>query len=144
MKIIFNKKKIFIQNVKKLSWFEKGIGLMFSSRKNAKALLFEFKKPVKISFTSWFVFFPFLIIWIDNKNNLLNFKKINPFTFHIPSGKPFKKVLEIPFNDNYEETIGKFSKFSTRALPPNINKNHKNFVKIKTLVGREHLKRRKS
>ncbi len=97
------KNKKFKIPVKKLSWFEKGIGLMFSSGKKAKILLFEFQKPTKMSFTSLFVFFPFLIIWLDNKNNVLDFRKVKPFTFHIPSRKPCRKVLEIPFNDKYKE-----------------------------------------
>ena len=104
------KNKKFGISVKKLSWFRKGIGLMFSSRKKAKALLFEFQKPTKMSFTSLFVFFPFIIIWLDDKNNVLDFKKVKPFTFHISSEKPCKRVLEIPFNDNYEEIIRKFKK----------------------------------
>lgn len=107
-----NKKiKLF---VKKLSWFEKAIGLMFSSRKNAKALLFEFQKSAKISFTSLFVFFPFLILWLDSKNNVIDFKKVKPFAFNIPSEKPCKKVLEIPFNDNYEGIINKFKILSSK------------------------------
>lgn len=112
--INFKNKAIKIPNVKKLSGFEKGIGLMFSSRKKAKALLFEFKKPTKMSFTSLFVFFPFIIIWLDSKNKVLDFRKATPFTFHIPSRKPFCKVLEVPFNSNYEETIEKFFKSSSR------------------------------
>ncbi|MDP2672927.1 MAG: DUF192 domain-containing protein [Nanoarchaeota archaeon] len=100
-------RKIKIPNVKKLSWFEKGIGLMFSSRKKAKALLFEFEKPTKMSYTSLFVFFPFIIIWLDSKNEVIDFKKINPFTFNIPSLKYYRKVLEVPFNNNYEGIIKK-------------------------------------
>lgn len=105
------KNKKFKIPVKKLSWFGKGAGLMFSSRKKAKALLFEFQKSTKISFTSMFVFFPFLIIWLDDKNNVLDFRKIGHFIFHIPSRKPCRKVLEIPSNDNYEAIINKFKKF---------------------------------
>ncbi|SRR3989344_4071977 len=101
-------RKIKIPNVKKLSLFEKGIGLMFSSRKKAKTLLFEFEKPVRISFTSLFVFFPFMIIWLDSKNKVLDFRKVNPFEFHIPSRKPFCRVLEVPFNDNYKKIINQF------------------------------------
>ena len=106
------KSKKFNLEVKKLSWLGKGIGLMFSSRKNAKVLLFEFQKPTKMSFTSLFVFFPFIIIWLDGKNNILGFRKVKPFTFHITSMKSYKKVLEIPFNDNYKGVINKFSKAS--------------------------------
>ena len=94
-------------SVKKVSWFRKGIGLMFLSRKKAKALLFEFEKSVKISFTSLFVFFPFVIIWLDSKNNVLDFRKVNPFELHIPSIKPFRRVLEVPFNNDYFEIIKK-------------------------------------
>ena len=108
------KNKKFGISVKKLSWFEKGIGLIFSSRKKAKALLFEFQKPTKISFTSLFVFFPFLIIWLDDKNNVLGFKKISPFTFHIPSRKPYKKALEIPFNYSHKKIIDKLLKLSSK------------------------------
>ena len=114
----YKNKKLKI-SVKKLSWFEKGIGLMFSFRKKAKALLFEFQKPTKMSFTSLFVFFPFIIVWLDGKNNILDFKKVKPFTFHIPSMKFYKKVLEIPFNDNYEEIINKLSRFPAHALSLN-------------------------
>ena len=100
-------RKIKIPNVKKVSGFEKGIGLMFSSREKAKALLFEFEKPTKMSYTSLFVFFPFIIIWLDSSNNVLDFRKAIPFTFNIPSRKLYKKALEIPFNSNYEEIIKK-------------------------------------
>ncbi len=112
MKFKYKNKTIKIP-VKKLSWFEKGIGLMFSSGKKAKTLLFEFQKPAKMSFTSLFVFFPFIMIWLDDKNNVLDFRKVKPFTFYIPSRKPCRKVLEIPFNDNYEEIIKEFLKRSS-------------------------------
>ncbi|MEK6844851.1 MAG: DUF192 domain-containing protein [Nanoarchaeota archaeon] len=106
----FQNKKIKI-SVKKVSWFRKGIGLMFSSRKKAKILLFEFKRPVKIGFTSLFVFFPFIIIWLDSSNNVLDFRKVNPFELHIPSRKPFHRVLEVPFKNDYlkiiKELVGK-------------------------------------
>ena len=110
---IYKNKKFGIF-VKKLSWFRKGIGLMFSSRKKAKALLFEFEKPTKMSFTSLFVFFPFLIIWLDDKNKVINFRKISPFIFHIPSRKPYKKALEIPFNDSNKKIIDKLLKLSSK------------------------------
>ena len=112
--INFHNKRILIPNVKKLSGFQKGIGLMFRRKENCSALLFEFKKPVKISFTSWFVFFPFLMIWFNETNEVINIKKISPFTFHIPSLKPCRKVLEVPFNSDYEEIIKKLFKRSSR------------------------------
>ena len=111
--IKFKGKKIEISNVKKVYGFQKGIGLMFSSRKKAKALLFEFEKSAKMSFTSLFVFFPFLMIWFNETNEVINIKKISPFTFHIPSLKPCRKVLEVPFNSDYEEIIKKLFKRSS-------------------------------
>src|SRR3989338_5252111 len=99
--IKFKGKKIEISNVKKVYGFQKGIGLMFSSRKKAKALLFEFEKSVKMSFTSLFVFFPFLMIWLNETNEVIDIKKIPPFVWSVSSRKPFKRVLEIPFNSDY-------------------------------------------
>lgn len=62
----YKNKKIRI-NVKVCSEFNKFLGLMFVRRKRAKALLFDFEKPTKISIHSWFVFFPFVAIWLDDK-----------------------------------------------------------------------------
>ena len=44
MIIKYNKKKVHIKNVKKLSEFGKGIGLMFHSREKCPAMLFEFQQ----------------------------------------------------------------------------------------------------
>ena len=101
----FHDKKIEI-SVKKFS----GIGnftsgLMFLSRKKAKALLFEFKKPERFSITSLFVFFPFIALWLDDKNNVIEMKIVKPFTWHIPSRKPYCRLLEIPFNDKYKDIL---------------------------------------
>lgn len=115
IKIGFHGEKIEIP-FKKVSEVGKGIGLMFSSRKRAKALLFEFKKPTKMSIHSFFVFFPFICLWLDNENKVIDFKRVKPFTWHISSRKPYCRLLEIPFNDQY-----------------------KNILKI--LVGGKHLKR---
>ena len=100
------KGKKFNLEVKKLSGIRNFTsGLMFSSRERAKALVFDFKKPEKFSFTGLFVFFPFVIIFLDEKNNVLEMKKIKPFQFHIPSIKSYFKVLEIPCNESYSGII---------------------------------------
>ena len=103
------KGKKFNLDVKKFSGIKNFTsGLMFISKEKAKALLFEFRKPVRFSLTSVFVFFPFVILWIDEKNKVVDFRKIKPFTFHIPSRKPYKKLLEIPFNENYKKILEVF------------------------------------
>ncbi len=81
-------------------WYE-GIGLMFRRRKNAKTLLFEFKRPVKMAIHSWFVFFPFIAIWIDGKGKVVDIKTVKPFEFNIlPSGR-FTRLIEIPLDKKY-------------------------------------------
>ena len=109
-KFTFNyKSKKINLNVKKLSGLKNFTGgLMFISGKKAKPLLFEFKKPEKIAFTGLFVFFPFMILWLYRKNNVLDAKKIRPFEWHIPTRKPYFKVLEIPFNKKYNKTAQLF------------------------------------
>ena len=86
-------------NAKKCDYFEKILGLMFKSKNNAEALLFEFKKPVGFQIHSFFVFFPFVAIWLDEKNKVLDYRIVKPFSLHIAPQKPFRKLLEIPLNE---------------------------------------------
>ena len=104
MKIFLNKRTIEI-DLKTCNWFERFSGLMFVQRKKAKALLFDFKKPTKIATHSYFVFFPFVSLWIDDKNKVMEFKRIKPFTLIIQPKKPFHKIVEIPINKKYEKII---------------------------------------
>ncbi|MCX6746659.1 MAG: DUF192 domain-containing protein [Candidatus Pacearchaeota archaeon] len=86
-------------------FFRRFIGLMFSSRKNAKILLFNFKKPWKIRIHSFYVFFPFIAVWLDKSNNIVDIKTVKPFTFSVFSKKPAFKLIEIPINDHYKQII---------------------------------------
>jgi uncharacterized membrane protein (UPF0127 family) len=109
------KNKRIILNVKKCNFFEKVRGLMFRKLENAPILLFDFSKTLKYSLHSLFVFFPFLILWLDDKNEIIGFKKGEPFRFRIKTNKKFSKIIEIP-----------------------ISKKNKNVVEnIKILVGRK-------
>ena len=103
MKISRKKKRIEIP-VKKISQFGKFSGLMFKT-KNTKNLLFEFKKETKLPIHSFFVFFPFLAVWLDKKNKILDFKKINPFNPRIRPKKSFSRLIELPFNDKNKKII---------------------------------------
>ncbi len=103
----YKKKKIFFE-VEKVEGWKKGIGLMFSKKNTAKALLFEFKKPEKIALHSLFVFFDFVAVWLNSKNEVIEIKKVKPFQFHISPNKKFRKIVEIPINSNYKGIIKKF------------------------------------
>ena len=83
------------------------IGLMFSGKENAKALLFNFHKNTNPALHSFFVFFPFLAIWLDGKNKISEMRIINPFSARILPKKSFYKVVEIPFNRRYKKIIQK-------------------------------------
>ena len=100
------KRKIKIPVVK-TGFFRRGIGLMFRN-KGTKNLLFEFTRDIRIAITSWFVFFPFLIIWLDSKNTVVEFKIVEPFTFKLTPKKKFRKFIEIPINAKNMEKIDFF------------------------------------
>ncbi|MEK6895504.1 MAG: hypothetical protein AABX48_03205 [Nanoarchaeota archaeon] len=85
--------------------FEKIIGLMFSRRESAKALMFEFSHDVKMPIHSWFVFYPFLAIWLDKNNKILEKKVVTPWAFSISPSKKYKKLVEIPINSNYNKIL---------------------------------------
>jgi len=104
MEIGLNKKKFEI-DLKICKSFERFSGLMFTKKNKAKALLFDFKKPVRIAIHSYFVFFPFIALWIDDKNKIMEFKIIKPFTLIVQSKKSFYKIIEIPINKKYEKII---------------------------------------
>ncbi|MAG10874.1 hypothetical protein CMI44_00995 [Candidatus Pacearchaeota archaeon] len=102
-------------DVKRGNFFQKFWGLMFCRRENAKVLLFDFGKPVKISIHSWFVFFPFVAIWLGEKNKILEIKKIKPFELMICPGGSFHKLVEIPCSRKYYNTV-KFLVEDTKSL----------------------------
>lgn len=100
-----HKGKNFDVDVKRCNLFQKTIGLMFSRREKAKALLFDFKRPTREPITSWFVFFPFVAIWMDKENNILESRIIKPFIPIINSKKPFNRLVEVPIKKEYKEII---------------------------------------
>ena len=70
-------------------------GLMFRTRKT-EALCFMFEQEVMIPIHSWFVFFPFIALWKDSEDKVIEMRRVDPFESHILPKKPFKKLLEIP------------------------------------------------
>jgi len=99
--------KIFF-NAEKAEGLKQIFGLMFIKKEKAAPLLFEFKDKKIISLHSFFVFFPFLAIWLDDKDEILETRLVKPFSFCISPKKPFTKVLEIPFNQKYKKIAQKF------------------------------------
>ena len=87
----------FTVRVKKPSFFGKIFGLMFRT-KNTNNLFFEFRKNRRPALHSLFVFFPFIVLWIDDKNNIVDMKIAKLFEFYINSKKKFKNIVEIPIS----------------------------------------------
>ncbi len=100
MKVYWGKKGIEI-DVKKVSIFGKFSGLMFKSNETGN-LLFEFNVVKNRFIHSYFVFFPFLALWLDEKNKVIEWLIVRPFTSAISPKKPFKKLVEIPMNTDNE------------------------------------------
>ena len=90
-----NKKKVVIKHIEICK--NKAIGLMFSQREKAPRLLFNFKKSVKLSIHSLFVFYPFVAVWL-HRGNIIDIKKIKPFKISIKPDQSFDQLLEIPIN----------------------------------------------
>ena len=101
---IFKNKKFKIKVIPAVG-LKKIFGLMFTKKEKAEALLFELKKPLAIH--SFFVFYPFIAIWLNN-NKVIAVKKIKPFTFHIKPKRFFNKIIEIPINNKYKKLIQDF------------------------------------
>jgi len=103
MIIKYKNKKINI-SARKVSELEKFSGLMFRTNKT-RNLLFGFKKDIRLSIHSIFVFFKFLIIWLDKDNKVLEYQIVNPFTVAVKPKKPFRKLLELPLNKENSQVI---------------------------------------
>ena len=105
MIIKYKKESINIKDVKKVSKFEEGIGLMFHRRETCPAMLFEFTRPITMMIHSLFVFFKFGAVWLDDKNRIVDKKLVKPFRLAVSSEKPFYKLVEIPLNKYYKKEI---------------------------------------
>jgi uncharacterized membrane protein (UPF0127 family) len=89
------KTKIIVEDC---NLFEKFSGLMFSRKETAKILLFSFRRKQNIAIHSFFVFYPFIAIWLDDKNKVTEIKIVKPFEPCIYPRKKSFKLVEIPIN----------------------------------------------
>ena len=103
MKVYFFRRQVEIP-VRKAGFLGKIFGLMFRTRWTDN-LLFEFKYPTRMSFHSFFVFFDFLVLWLDERNNVLDYEICGPFRARISTEKSFKKVVEVPLNRNNAKIV---------------------------------------
>ncbi len=76
--------------------------------KNTKIRLFSYSKNSKIMIHSWFVFYPFLIVWLDDKKRIVAWKKVFPFTSCVVPPKKFRHFIEIPFNSSNKKILMNF------------------------------------
>lgn len=90
MKIKINKKRVEFELCDTL--FKNFKGLMFSGKKNI-ILMSSKESRIDASIHSCFVFFPFNALFLNSKKELVDHKKIYPFSFYTPK-KAAKYVLE--------------------------------------------------
>jgi len=98
MEVWFGKKNLQIPDVKKSLGIK---GLMFCSKEKANPLLLNSAKPIH----SFFVFFNFLVLWLNSEDKVVEWKIVKPWSLHEKSKKKFSKILEIPLNQRYKEVI---------------------------------------
>ena len=99
LKINLGGKKLIIDNVIETTFWLKFKGLMFRSKEKAPILLFNISRKEAIH--SYFVFFKFLILWLDKDNNVVDWKVVKPFSLYEKSSHHFSKIIEIPISRRY-------------------------------------------
>ncbi|PIO08458.1 hypothetical protein COU59_01585 [Candidatus Pacearchaeota archaeon CG10_big_fil_rev_8_21_14_0_10_34_12] len=105
MVVINHKGKKINIPAKKVSFFS--TGLIFRT-KNTKNLWFRNLPKGNFSLTSLFVFFPFLVLWLDEKNNVIDTRIAGPFKLSIKTKRIFSSIIEIPLNKRNIKIINFF------------------------------------
>lgn len=111
-----NRETIFVKygkrrkklNVIRLSFFGMIRGLMFRRKGFKEILLFDFNKKIGYGIHSYFVFFDFLAVWLDDKNNAREIKMVKGFKLKIKPKKPFYRLIEIPVQKSNKKLIDFF------------------------------------
>lgn len=86
-------KKISVK-ARKLNLLGMTRGLMFRSKETENLLFNNFSGAIH----SFFVFFPFLGVWLNKNNKVVHTEIVKPFTFCAKPKKQFAKLIEIPLN----------------------------------------------
>jgi len=99
----YRHKKIVLRAKECSSMFSKFRGLMFRT-KNTVPLVFIFDKPTKTSIHS--LFCPeFIAVWLDDKNRVVEVKRIKSWKWNIKPKEKFVNLVEIPINEGYGKII---------------------------------------
>jgi len=106
MKIKYQGKTIEI-DVKSTSFLGKISGLMFRTQQTHN-LYFEFPTTESAAIHSYFVFFPFMALWLNEDDEIVDFQTVKPFTFLAKPRKPSRKLIEIPLNKENEKIVNLF------------------------------------
>ncbi|MBU0666719.1 MAG: DUF192 domain-containing protein [Nanoarchaeota archaeon] len=77
------------------SMISKATGLMFSKKNKDQGLIFTFNKTQKMSLHMLFVFYPIDVLFLDEKNKVVEIKEnFSPFTFYTAKNKS-KTFIEL-------------------------------------------------
>jgi uncharacterized membrane protein (UPF0127 family) len=98
--ILKHKKKKYYLEVGECNFLEKILGLMIFRKK--ALLLFNSKKPIKLKIHSFFCS-PFLAVYTDDKNNVLEIIHIKNWKPIILPKNKFNKLIEIPLTSKYSQ-----------------------------------------
>jgi uncharacterized membrane protein (UPF0127 family) len=105
--LTYRGKKIIL-DLKLCKFFNRAIGLTFTRKEKARALLFDFKKSGNRAIHSLFVFFDFIGIWIDEEGKIVEVKIIKPWTFSVSPSRNYKRLIEIPISKKYSKITDLF------------------------------------
>jgi uncharacterized membrane protein (UPF0127 family) len=103
--IIHYKKKRITVIAEDCNSLRKFIGLMFSRRQKAGILMFKFKKKRKIVIHSFFVFYSFVAVWLDERNRVMDLKVVKSFIPYVSHKNKADKLIEIPINKKYDDIL---------------------------------------
>ena len=99
----YYKERRFEVKVDKTDFFGRFRGLMFRPRETNN-LIFDFKRNTRQAIHSFFVLFPFLTLWLDEKNKVIDWMIVRPWAFSVLpiAKKKFRKIVELPLNGSNE------------------------------------------
>jgi len=103
------KKDNFEIRVKEVYGYERHLGLMFKGS-STNNLLFYFSEHEKPAIHSFFVFFPFLALWLNENDEILEWNVVKPFTFYVSPKFRAARLIELPFNKNNKKIIRDITK----------------------------------
>jgi len=96
-KTFFYSRRKFTVDVAETGFFRRGLGLMFRTSGTNNLLFNISSESASKLLTAWFVFFPFLVLWIDG-SKVADFRFVRPFEAFIDTTRRFSSIIELPLN----------------------------------------------